>query len=179
MERHTRLSRAAVVLVAIALIASIAAAVWFASPDAPYVPNEDSGAALGTVEPAEDGTVAGGYQPSGTGISDEAGFIAARTNGGTSYYLKNDITITSLHDTSDYSNDQVYGGVFDGAGHTITIDASKTSTNSDVGGMFTMPPEETSRSTTSNLSWNVQAASMTLMCTKAMKAPIRRSILVV
>ena len=67
MERHMRLSRAAVVLVAIALIASIAAAVWFASPDAPYVPNEDSGAALGTAAPAEDGyaehetTVPGGY----------------------------------------------------------------------------------------------------------------------
>ena len=55
MERHTRLSRAAVVLVTIALIAAIAAAVWFASPDAPYVPSEDSGAALGTAAPAEDG----------------------------------------------------------------------------------------------------------------------------
>ena len=84
MERHTRLSRAAVVLVAIALIAAIAAAVWFASPESPYVPSEDSGAALGTAAPAEDGTVAKDYTPSGTGISD---ISTARNNLSGNYYL--------------------------------------------------------------------------------------------
>lgn len=134
MERHMRLSRAAVVLVAIALIASIAAAVWFASPDAPYVPSEDSGAALGAAAPAEDGTVAGGYQPSstGTGISD---ISTARNNPSGNYYLTQDITITSLH--SDDKWDQAFSGTLDGAGHTITIDAETKNTGcTDAGGLF-------------------------------------------
>ncbi len=131
MERHTRLSRAAVVLVAIALIASIAAAVWFASPDAPYVPSEDSGAALGTAAPAEDGTVAGGYQPIGTGISS---MDPTRSDTGGDFYLTQDIEITSLH--SDDKWDQEFSGTFDGNGHTITINASQTTSCNDAGGMF-------------------------------------------
>lgn len=134
MERHMRLSRAAVVLVAIALIASIAAAVWFASPDAPYVPSEDSGAALGTAAPAEDGTVAGGYQPSSTstGISD---ISTARNNPSGNYHLTQDITITSLH--SDDKWDQAFSGTLDGAGHTITINAETKNTGcTDAGGLF-------------------------------------------
>lgn len=134
MERHTRLSRAAVVLVAIALIASIAAAVWFASPDAPYVPSEDSGAALGTAAPAEDGTVAGGYQPSSTstGISD---ISTARNNPSGNYHLTQDITITSLH--SDDKWNQAFSGTLDGAGHTITINAETKNTGcTDAGGLF-------------------------------------------
>ena len=124
MERHTRLSRAAVVLVAIALIASIAAAVWFASPDAPYVPSEDSGAALGAAAPAEDGTVASGYQPSGTGISDETDGSAIQTirnskNG--TYHLTKDIVVNSLTDCT-------FSGILDGNGKTISIqyDSEKT-----------------------------------------------------
>lgn len=132
MERHTRLSRAAVVLVAIALIASIAAAVWFASPDAPYVPSEDSGAALGAAAPAEDGTVAEGYQPSGEGISD---ISTARNNPSGNYHLTQDITITSLH--SDDKWDQAFSGTLDGAGHTITINAEAKNTGcTDAGGLF-------------------------------------------
>ena len=134
MERHTRLSRAAVVLVAIALIAAIAAAVWFASPDAPYVPNEDSGAALGAAAPAEDGTVAEGYQPSSTstGISD---ISTARNNPNGNYHLTQDITITSLH--SDDNWHQAFSGTLDGAGHTITINAETKNTGcTDAGGLF-------------------------------------------
>ena len=131
MERHTRLSRAAVVLVAIALIASIAAAVWFASPDAPYVPSEDSGAALGAAAPAEDGTVASGYQPSGEGISS---MDPTRSVTDGDFYLTQDIEITSLH--SDDKWDQAFSGTFDGNGHTITINASHTTTCNDAGGMF-------------------------------------------
>lgn len=134
MERHMRLSRAAVVLVAIALIASIAAAVWFASPDAPYVPSEDSGAALGTAAPAEDGTVANGYQPSSTstGISD---ISTARNNPNGNYHLTQDITITSLH--SDDNWHQAFSGTLDGAGHTITINAETKNTGcTDAGGLF-------------------------------------------
>ena len=110
MERHMRLSRAAVVLVAIALIAAIAAAVWFASPDAPYVPSEDSGAALGTAAPAEDGTVAKGYTPSGTGISDNGtpnsaiATIRGNLKSNTSYYLTDDITVTSFHTSTEWTD---------------------------------------------------------------------------
>lgn len=120
MERHTRLSRAAVVLVAIALIASIAAAVWFASPDAPYVPSEDSGAALGAAAPAEDGTVAGGYQPSSTstGISDNgtdnSAITTIRNSKSGSYHLTTDIVVNSLTDCT-------FTGTLDGNGKTIYI----------------------------------------------------------
>ena len=132
MERHTRLSRAAVVLVTIALIAAIAAAVWFASPDAPYVPSEDSGAALGTAAPAEDGTVAEGYQPSGTGISS---MDPTRSDTDGDFYLTQDIEITSLH--SDDNWGQAFSGTLDGAGHTITINAETKNTGcSDAGGLF-------------------------------------------
>ena len=133
MERHMRLSRAAVVLVTIALIAAIAAAVWFASPESPYVPSEDSGAALGTAAPAEDGTVAEGYQPSstGTGISS---MDPTRSDTDGDFYLTQDIEITSLH--SDDKWDQEFSGTFDGNGHTITINASHTTSCNDAGGMF-------------------------------------------
>ena len=133
MERHMRLSRAAVVLVTIALIAAIAAAVWFASPESPYVPSEDRGAALGTAAPAEDGTVAEGYQPSstGTGISS---MDPTREKPNGDFYLTQDITITSLH--SDDKWDQAFSGTFDGNGHTITINASHTTASNDAGGMF-------------------------------------------
>ena len=119
MERHMRLSRAAVVLVTIALIAAIAAAVWFASPDAPYVPSEDSGAALGTAAPAEDGTVAGGYQPSGKGISEGAdtpnsAITTIRNSGNGSYYLTSNIVVNSLTDCE-------FSGTLDGNGKTIYI----------------------------------------------------------
>ena len=118
MERHMRLSRAAVVLVTIALIAAIAAAVWFASPDAPYVPSEDSGAALGTAAPAEDGTVASGHQPSGTGISDGStagsAITTIRNSGNGSYHLTSDIVVNSLTDCT-------FTGTLDGNGKTIYI----------------------------------------------------------
>ena len=120
MERHMRLSRAAVVLVTIALIAAIAAAVWFASPDAPYVPSEDSGAALGTAAPAEDGTVAGGYQPSSTstGISDNgtdnSAITTIRNSKSGSYHLTTDIVVNSLTDCE-------FSGTLDGNGKTIYI----------------------------------------------------------
>ena len=119
MERHTRLSRAAVVLVAIALIAAIAAAVWFASPDAPYVPSEDSGAALGTAAPAEDGTVAKDYTPSGTGISEKAdtpnsAITTIRNSKSGSYHLTTDIVVNSLTDCE-------FSGTLDGNGKTIYI----------------------------------------------------------
>ena len=136
MERHMRLSRAAVVLVAIALIAAIAAAVWFASPDAPYVPSEDSGAALGTAAPAEDGTVANGYQPSGTGISD---ISTARNGLSGNYYLTENITVTSLAHAGNDS-DNTFTGTLDGNGKTITINAatntSSLPTNGSQGGLF-------------------------------------------
>lgn len=150
MERHTRLSRAAVVLVAIALIAAIAAAVWFASPDAPYVPSEDSGAALGAAAPAEDGyaehetTVPGGYTPvrsdgdvdtmrsEGRGSKDDGGNYK--------YILMGNITIDSIDLTAWTGGDGTpWKGELDGNGYTITINAATASGEYyDTGGLFSV-----------------------------------------
>lgn len=148
MERHTRLSRAAVVLVAIALIASIAAAVWFASPDAPYVPSEDSGAALGAAAPAEDGTVADQQTtvPSGyTGIYTTTNFGSVRsggrgTNGSSAkYILMEDITVTSIDTTAWSGSDgNPWKGELDGNGHTITLSGTAEGEYYDNGGLFSV-----------------------------------------
>ena len=136
MERNRRLSKAAVVIVAVALVAAIAAAVWFAHPDAPYVPSADSGAALGTAAPAEDGTVAEGYQPSGTGISD---ISTARNDLSGNYFLTENITVTSLAHAGNDS-DNTFTGTLDGNGKTIKINAatntSSLPTNGSQGGLF-------------------------------------------
>ena len=145
MERHTRLSRAAVVLVAIALIASIAAAVWFASPDAPYVPSEDSGAALGTAAPAEDGyaehetTVPGGYTP----VRSDSDVDNMRSNGRNSsgkYILMNNIEIDSIDLTAWTGADgSPWKSELDGNGYTITINAATASGEYyDTGGLFSV-----------------------------------------
>lgn len=145
MERHTRLSRAAVVLVAIALIASIAAAVWFASPDAPYVPSEDSGAALGAAAPAEDGyaehetTVPGGYTP----VRSDSDVDNMRSNGRKSnnkYILMNNITIDSIDLTAWTGADgSPWKSELDGNGYTITINAATASgAYYDTGGLFSV-----------------------------------------
>ena len=149
MERHTRLSRAAVVLVTIALIAAIAAAVWFASPESPYVPSEDSGAALGAAAPAEDGTVADQQTtvPSGyTEIDAATDFNSVRsggrgTNGSSAkYILMEDITVTSIDTTAWSGSDgNPWKGELDGNGHTIEIDAAKKSGEiGDAGGLFSI-----------------------------------------
>ena len=145
MERHTRLSRAAVVLVTIALIASIAAAVWFASPDAPYVPSEDSGAALGTAAPAEDGyaehetTVPGGYTP----VRSDSDVDNMRSNGRKSnnkYILMNNIEIDSIDLTAWTGADgSPWKSELDGNGYTITINAATASGEYyDTGGLFSV-----------------------------------------
>lgn len=145
MERHMRLSRAAVVLVAIALIAAIAAAVWFASPDAPYVPSEDSGAALGTAAPAEDGyaehetTVPGGYTP----VRSDSDVDNMRSNGRKSnnkYILMNNITIDSIDLTAWTGADgSPWKSELDGNGYTITINAATASgAYYDTGGLFSV-----------------------------------------
>lgn len=145
MERHMRLSRAAVVLVAIALIAAIAAAVWFASPDAPYVPNEDSGAALGTAAPAEDGyaehetTVPGGYTP----VRSDSDVDNMRSNGRKSnnkYILMNNIEIDSIDLTAWTGADgSPWKSELDGNGYTITINAATASGEYyDTGGLFSV-----------------------------------------
>lgn len=147
MERHMRLSRAAVVLVAIALIAAIAAAVWFASPDAPYVPSEDSGAALGTAAPAEDGTVAkqDTTVPSGyTGIYTTTAFGSVRsggrgTNGSSAkYILMEDITVTSIDTTGWGTDGNPWKGELDGNGHTITLSGTAEGEYYDNGGLFSV-----------------------------------------
>lgn len=145
-----RLSRAAVVLVAIALIAAIAAAVWFASPDAPYVPSEDSGAALGTAAPAEDGyaehetTVPSGYK----GVYNDSDVDNMRSEGRGSkadsgnykYILMGNITIDSIDLTAWTGEDGTpWKGELDGNGYTITINAATASgAYYDTGGLFSV-----------------------------------------
>lgn len=145
MERHMRLSRAAVVLVAIALIASIAAAVWFASPDAPYVPSEDSGAALGAAAPAEDGyaehetTAPSGYTP----VRSDSDVDNMRSNGRKSnnkYILMGNITIDSIDLTAWTGGDGTpWKSELDGNGYTITINAATANgAYYDTGGLFSV-----------------------------------------
>ena len=148
MERNVRLSKAAVVIVAVALVAAIAAAVWFAHPDAPYVPSADSGAALGTAAPAEDGTVADQQTtaPSGyTGIYTTTDFGSVRsggrgTNGSSAkYILMEDITVTSI-DTTAWTGDDgnPWKGELDGNGHTITLSGTAEGEYYDNGGLFSV-----------------------------------------
>lgn len=149
MERHTRLSRAAVVLVTIALIAAIAAAVWFASPDAPYVPSEDSGAALGTAAPAEDGyaehetTVPGGYTPvrSDSDVDNmrSEGRGSTADGGNYKYILMGNITIDSI-DLTAWTGEggTPWKGELDGNGYTITINATASGEYYDTGGLFSV-----------------------------------------
>ena len=104
----------------------------------------DSGSGADTVStvsasstaPSEDGTVPDGYQPSGTGISDIA---TARGDLDGEYYLTQNITITSLAVANDSDGENVFTGVFDGNGHTITIDAvsyPEGVANGSKGGLF-------------------------------------------
>ena len=104
----------------------------------------DSGSGADTVStvsassaaPSEDGTVPDGYQPSGTGISDIA---TARGDLDGEYYLTQDITITSLAVADNADDVNVFTGVFDGNGHTITIDAvsyPEGVANGSKGGLF-------------------------------------------
>ena len=144
MERHTRLSRAAVVLVTIALIAAIAAAVWFASPQSPYVPSEDSGAALGAAAPAEDGyaehetTVPAGYTP----VRSDGDVDTMRSNGRNSsgkYILMGNITIDSIDLTAWTGEDGTpWKSELDGNGYTITINATASGEYYDTGGLFSV-----------------------------------------
>ena len=84
-----------------------------------------------TTDVLQDGEVASGYSPSGTGISN---IDTARQSPSGKYYLTQDITIESLH-TGNYR--QVFTGTLDGCGHTITINAEATSVDcADAGGLF-------------------------------------------
>ena len=74
---------------------------------------------MGAAAPAEDGTVASGYQPSsGTGISDGSTAGSAiqtiRNSKSGTYYLTNDIVVNSLTDCE-------FSGTLDGNGKTIYI----------------------------------------------------------
>ena len=73
---------------------------------------------MGTAAPAEDGTVASGYQPSGTEISDGSTAGSAiqtiRSSGNGTYHLTKDIVVNSLTDCT-------FSGTLDGNGKTISI----------------------------------------------------------
>lgn len=92
-----------------------------------------STATASATAPSEDGKVPDGYQPSGTGITDIA---TARGDLDGEYYLTQDITINSLAvATGDETN--IFTGVFDGNGKTITIDVTQERyTDGNFGGLF-------------------------------------------
>lgn len=146
----TRTKKALVALIALVLVGIFVAvaAVYLPSADnsSAFKDNTvaDSGSGADTVStvsasataPSEDGTVPEGYQPSGTGISDIA---TARGDLDGEYYLTQDITITSLAVADNADDVNVFTGVFDGNGHTITIDAvsyPEGVANGSKGGLF-------------------------------------------
>ena len=74
---------------------------------------------MGTAAPAEDGTVAEGYQPSGTieisdNGTDNSAITTIRNSGNGSYHLTSDIVVNSLTDCT-------FTGTLDGNGKTIYI----------------------------------------------------------
>ena len=132
----SKFSKATVYFVCFSLIFAVALIAAFSCGiiEMPAVSSEISAeAATGaaTTDVLQDGEVASGYSPSGTGISN---IDTARQSPSGNYYLTQDITIESLH-TGNYR--QVFTGTLDGCGHTITINAEATSVNcADAGGLF-------------------------------------------
>lgn len=146
----TRTKKALVAVIALVLVGIFVAvaAVYLPSAENSSALKDntvaDSGSGADTVStvsasstaPSEDGTVPDGYQPSGTGISDIA---TARGDLDGEYYLTQDITITSLAVVDNADDVNVFTGVFDGNGHTITIDAvsyPEGVANGSKGGLF-------------------------------------------
>ena len=145
----TRTKKALVAVIALVLVGIFVAVAAVYLPSAENssafkdntVADSGSGAdAVSTVSasstaPSEDGTVPDGYQPSGTGISDIA---TARGDLDGEYYLTQDITITSLAVADNADDVNVFTGVFDGNGKTITIDATSSAdiSNGSKGGLF-------------------------------------------
>lgn len=146
----TRTKKALVALIALVLVGIFVAvaAVYLPSAEnsSAFKDNTvaDSGSGADTVStvsasstaPLQDGKVSEGYQPSGTGISDIA---TARGDLDGEYYLTQDITITSLAVADNADDVNVFTGVFDGNGHTITIDAvsyPEGVANGSKGGLF-------------------------------------------
>ena len=132
----SKFSKATVCFVCFSLIFAVALIAAFSCGiiEMPAISSEISAeAATGaaTTDVLQDGEVASGYSPSGTGISN---IDTARQSPSGKYYLTQDITIESLH-TGNYR--QVFTGTLDGCGHTITINAEATSVDcADAGGLF-------------------------------------------
>ena len=136
----SKFSKATVCFVCFSLIFAVALIAAFSCGiiEIPVVFSEISAeAATGaaTTDVLRDGEVASGYSPSGTGISN---IDTARSNLKGTYYLTQNITITTLAvaDNSDTLN--VFTGVLDGNGKTITIRAEQGAlcTNGSIGGLF-------------------------------------------
>ena len=88
-----------------------------------------------TTDVLRDGEVASGYSPSGTGISN---IDTARSNLKGTYYLTQNITITTLAVADNSDGVNIFSGTFDGNGKTITIKAAPEAqcTNGSIGGLF-------------------------------------------
>lgn len=143
----TRTKKALAAVVALVLIGIFAALTAVCLPgDKSALPSMDNTVAdtgsgegaLSTVSasstaPSEDGKVPDGYQPSGTGITDIA---TARNDLDGNYHLTQDIEINTLAvATGDETN--IFTGVFDGNGKTITIDVTQEGySDGNFGGLF-------------------------------------------
>ena len=136
----SKFSKATVCFVCFSLIFAVALIAAFSCGiiEMPAVSSEISAeAATGaaTTDVLRDGEVASDYSPSGTGISN---IDAARSNLSGTYYLTQNITITTLAVADNSDGVNVFSGTFDGNGKTITISAAPGAqcTNGSIGGLF-------------------------------------------
>ena len=139
----SKFSKATVCFVCFSLIFAVALIAAFSCGiiEIPAVSSEISAeAATGaaTTDVLQDGEVASDYLPSGEDITGISNIDTARSNLSGKYYLTQNIRITTLAvaDNSDTSN--VFTGVLDGNGKTITIDAAPGAlcTDGSIGGLF-------------------------------------------
>ena len=136
----SKFSKATVCFVCFSLIFAVALIAAFSCGiiEMPAVSSEitaEAATGAATTDVLRDGEVASGYTPSGTGISD---ISAARGNLSGTYYLTDNITITTLAVADNSDGVNIFTGTFDGNGKTITIKAAPEAqcTNGSIGGLF-------------------------------------------
>ena len=130
----SKFSKATVCFVCFSLIFAVALIAAFSCGiiEMPAISSEISAeaATATSTAPLEDGQVASGYQPSGTGTTD---ISTIRSNPGGTYYLTGNMTVSSI--STNTTNTSNFTGTLDGNGKTITIDASQSG-GLTAGGLF-------------------------------------------
>ena len=136
----SKFSKATVCFVCFSLIFAVALIAAFSCGiiEMPAISSEitaEAATGAATTGVLRDGEVASGYSPSGTGISN---IDTARSNLKGTYYLMQNITITTLAVADNSDGVNIFSGTFDGNGKTITIKAAPEAqcTNGSIGGLF-------------------------------------------